>query len=81
MIIRLKDGFSVKIYFFKIWSMYGETFLWRKTTVRYIENRKILTVAITVSITNMIFMLKLFVFCFLKWPRAAAGESLKNFLA
>lgn len=30
--------------------------------MRYIENRKILTVAITVSITNMIFILRLFVF-------------------
>ncbi|EBX1374760.1 hypothetical protein DQ824_25930 [Salmonella enterica subsp. enterica serovar Newport] len=62
--IRLKEGFSVKMYFFKIWSINGEIFLLRKINVRYIENTKILTVAITDSMTNMIFMFNLFVFGF-----------------
>lgn len=62
--IRLKEGFSVKMYFFKTWSINGETFLLRKINVRYIENTKILTVAITDSMTNMIFMFNLFVFGF-----------------
>ncbi len=65
------------MYFFKTWSINGETFLSRKINVRYIENTKILTVAITDSMTNMIFMFNLFVLGFKDGPVQRQEKVLK----